>query len=236
MLNYILRRGVAMPFILLGIITMAFLLTTITKGDPLTAIVSEQQMNNPEIVAAAKARWGLDRSLPERYFIYVANLARGDMGTSFVTRRPVSQDLIARFPATLELVIAAMIIGATTGVVFGVLAAYYRDSAIDQGARLFSLFGSSVPIFWLGLALLFVFSVHFQLLPGPGRLDPRISPPPFVTGFMTVDSLLAGIWQRLQTPFATLFCRRSCLAGRSPERFPALFVQTCSRSWSASLS
>jgi peptide/nickel transport system permease protein len=192
MLNYLLRRGIAMPFILLGIITMAFLLTTVTKGDPLTAIVSEQQMNNPEIVAAAKARWGLDRSLPERYVIYVSNLVKGDMGTSFVTRRPVSQDLLARLPATLELVVAAMIIGSTVGVVFGLLAAYYRDSVIDQGARLFSLFGSSVPIFWLGLALLFIFSVHFQILPGPGRLDARMSPPPFLTGFMTVDALLAG--------------------------------------------
>lgn len=192
MLNYILRRVVAMPFILLGIVTLAFLLTTITKGDPLTAIVSERQMNNPEIVAAAKARWGLDRSLPERYVIYVANLVTGDMGTSFVTRRPVSRDIAARLPATLELVVAAMAIGSTTGILLGLLAAYYRDSAIDQAARLFSLFGSSVPIFWLGLALLFVFSVHYQLLPGPGRLDPRLTPPASVTGFMVIDTLLAG--------------------------------------------
>jgi peptide/nickel transport system permease protein len=192
MLNYILRRAAAMPFILLGIVTMAFLLTTITKGDPLTAVVSEQQMTNPEIVAAAKKRWGLDRSLPERYVIYVGNLLKGDMGTSFVTRRPVSTDLMARLPATFELVMAAMIIGCVVGIGFGLLAAYYRDSAIDQAARFFSLFGSSVPIFWMGLALLFIFSVHFQILPGPGRIDPRISPPPVVTGFMTIDTLLAG--------------------------------------------
>lgn len=192
MLNYILRRGIAMPFILLGIVTMAFLLTTVTKGDPLTAVVSEQQMTNPEIVAAAKQRWGLDRPLPERYLIYVGNLLRGDMGTSFVTRRPVSTDLMARLPATFELVVAAMIIGSVVGIVFGLLAAYYRDTAIDQAARLFSLFGSSVPIFWMGLALLFVFSVYFQVLPGPGRIDPRMSPPPVVTGFMTIDTLLAG--------------------------------------------
>ena len=192
MLNYILRRSIAMPFILLGIVTMAFLLTTVTKGDPLTAVVSEQQMTNPEIVAAAKKRWGLDRSLPERYVIYVGNLLQGDMGTSFVTRRPVSTDLMARLPATLELVTAAMIVGSFVGIAFGLLAAYYRDSAIDQGARIFSLFGSSVPIFWMGLALLFVFSVHFQVLPGPGRIDPRMSPPAVVTGFMTIDTLLAG--------------------------------------------
>lgn len=194
MLNYILRRSIAMPFILLGIVTMAFLLTATTKGDPLTAVVSEQQMGNPEIVAAAKARWGLDKPLPVRYVIYVGNLLKGDMGTSFVTRQPVARDLMMRIPATFELVIAAMIIGSAVGVIFGLLAAYYRDTAIDQGARIFSLFGSSVPIFWLGLAVLFLFSVKFQILPGPGRLDPRMAAPPVVSGFITIDALLAGNW------------------------------------------
>ncbi|TPI21076.1 ABC transporter permease [Mesorhizobium sp. B3-1-9] len=204
MLNYILRRSIAMPFILLGIVTMAFLLTAITKGDPLTAVVSEQQMNNPEIVAAARQRWGLDRPLPERYLIYVGNLLKGDMGTSFVTRRPVSADLVARLPATFELVIAAMIIGSVIGIVFGLLAAYYRDTAVDQGARIFSLFGSSVPIFWLGLALLFLLSVKYQILPGPGRIDPRLSPPPVVTGFMTIDTLLAGDFAAFKDALAHL--------------------------------
>ncbi|MEW6634039.1 MAG: ABC transporter permease [Pseudomonadota bacterium] len=204
MLNYILRRSIAMPFILLGIVTMAFLLSAITKGDPLTAVVSEQQMNNPEIVAAARQRWGLDRPLPERYLIYVGNLLKGDMGTSFVTRRAVSADLVARLPATFELVIAAMIIGSVIGIVFGLLAAYYRDTAIDQGARIFSLFGSSVPIFWLGLALLFLLSVKFQILPGPGRIDPRMSPPPVVTGFMTIDTLLAGNFAAFKDALAHL--------------------------------
>jgi peptide/nickel transport system permease protein len=204
MLNYILRRSIAMPFILLGIVTMAFLLSAITKGDPLTAVVSEQQMNNPEIVAAARQRWGLDRPLPERYLIYVGNLLKGDMGTSFVTRRAVSADLVARLPATFELVIAAMIIGSVIGIVFGLLAAYYRDTAIDQGARIFSLFGSSVPIFWMGLALLFLLSVKFQILPGPGRIDPRLSPPPIVTGFMTIDTLLAGNFAAFKDALAHL--------------------------------
>lgn len=204
MLNYILRRSIAMPFILLGIVTMAFLLTAITKGDPLTAVVSEQQMNNPEIVAAARQRWGLDRPLPERYLIYVGNLLKGDMGTSFVTRRPVSADLVARLPATFELVVAAMIIGSVIGIVFGLLAAYYRDTAVDQGARIFSLFGSSVPIFWLGLALLFLLSVKYQILPGPGRIDPRLSPPPVVTGFMTIDTLLAGNFAAFKDALAHL--------------------------------
>lgn len=192
MARYILRRIFAMPFLVLGIVTLAFLLTTITKGDPLTAIVSDRQMNNPEVVAAAKARWGLDRSLPERYVIYVGNLVSGDMGTSFITRRPVAQDVFFRLPATMELVIAAMIVGSVVGISLGVLAAYFRNSVIDHAARLFALFGSSIPVFWLGLALLYVFSVKWGVLPGPGRVDPRATLPPSVTGFMSIDSLLAG--------------------------------------------
>lgn len=192
MIRYILRRLVAMPFLVLGIVTLAFLLTTIVKGDPLSAIVSERQMNNPEVVAAAKARWGLDRSLPERYVIYVTNLVQGDMGTSFITRRPVVQDVMYRLPATMELVLAAMVFGTILGVSLGVLAAYFRNTVIDHAARLVALFGSSIPVFWLGLALLYVMSVQWGIMPGPGRIDARAELPPAVTGFMTIDTLLAG--------------------------------------------
>ncbi|WP_425104707.1 ABC transporter permease [Ancylobacter sp.] len=192
MTRYILRRLIAMPFLVLGIVTLAFLLTTVTKGDPLASIVSDRQMNDPEAVAAAKARWGLDRSLPERYVIYVRNLLSGDMGTSFITRRPVAQDVLFRLPATMELVMAAMLVGSTIGITLGVLAAYFRNTPTDHLARFFALIGSSVPVFWLGLALLYVFSVKFGILPGPGRLDPRAALPPRITGFMTIDTLLAG--------------------------------------------
>ena len=137
MTRYVLRRLFAMPFLVLGIVTLAFLLTTVTKGDPLTAIVSDRQMNNPEVVAAAKAKWGLDRSLPERYVIYVGNLLQGDMGTSFITRRPVLQDVLFRLPATMELVLSAMVVGSVMGISLGVLAAYFRNTVIDHGARLF---------------------------------------------------------------------------------------------------
>ena len=192
MIRYILRRVVAIPFLVLGIVTLAFLLTTVVKGDPLSAIVSERQMNNPEVVAAAKARWGLDKSLPERYVIYVTNLLKGDMGTSFITRRPVTQDVLYRLPATMELVLAAMLFGSVMGVSLGVLAAYFRNTAIDHLSRLVALFGSSIPVFWLGLALLYLMSVKWGVLPGPGRVDARAALPPSVTGFMTIDSLLAG--------------------------------------------
>jgi peptide/nickel transport system permease protein len=104
----------------------------------------------------------------------------------------VSQDLLERLPATLELVIAAMILGSTSGIVLGVLAARFRDRAVDHGARVWALLGSSTPVFWSGLILLYIFSVVLGWLPGPGRVDARATPPDGMTGFLTIDALLVG--------------------------------------------
>jgi ABC-type dipeptide/oligopeptide/nickel transport system permease component len=195
MTRYILRRLIAMPLLLLGIVSIAFFISHNTRGDPLVSIIGERQMENPEVVAAAKARWGLDKSLPEQYAIYVANLMTGDFGTSLRTKRPVAQDLLDRLPATLELVIAAMILGSLTGIFLGVIAARFRDSFIDHLARLWALIGSSTPVFWSGLILLYIFSVVLGWLPGPGRLNARTPPPEAMTGFLTIDSLLSGNMQ-----------------------------------------
>jgi peptide/nickel transport system permease protein len=192
MYRYIIRRLIAMPLLLLGIVSIAFLLTHFTKGDPLISIIGERQMDNPIVVAAARARWGLDRSLPEQYLIYVGNLLTGDLGTSLRTKQGVALDLLQRLPATLELVVAAMLVGSLVGVTLGVAAAHYRDRAADHFARLFALIGSSLPVFWSGLILLFVFWYTLGILPGPGRLDTRTMAPPSVTGFYTIDSLVAG--------------------------------------------
>ena len=119
MTQYVLRRLISIPLLLLGVATVAFFLSHFTQADPLSALVSERQMNNPEVVAAAKQRWGLDRSLPEQYLIYVKNLVTGDLGVSFRTRRPVITDIAERLPATLELVMFAMLFGTISGVAGG---------------------------------------------------------------------------------------------------------------------
>ncbi|HEV7254354.1 MAG TPA: ABC transporter permease [Mesorhizobium sp.] len=196
MIGYVLKRLITMPLLLLGVITLAFLLGHFTNADPLTSIIGERNMTNEAVVAAARERWGLDRSLPEQYLVYLGNLLSGDFGTSFRTKQPVSADLLARLPATLELVIAAMIVGSVSGIVLGVAAANWRDRAADHAARLFALLGSSLPVFWSGLIFLYVFSVSLAWLPGPGRLDPRAEPPPTATGFYTIDSALAGDWAK----------------------------------------
>lgn len=192
MLQLILRRLVMMPFLILGIVTATFVLAQYTKGNPLVSIIGSRQLNNPDAVAAAKARWGLDKSVPERYVVYVRNLLTGDLGTSFRTKQPVFDDLANRLPATIELVVAAMIVGTLGGLGLALLSAQFPHSAIDHAARFVALLGSCVPVFWFGLLALYVFSVKLGVLPGPGRLEIRSLAPPSVTGFMTIDTLIAG--------------------------------------------
>lgn len=191
MWRYIVRRILVMPLILLGIVTVAFFASHVV-GDPLAAIVGLKSLNRPEVVEAAKERWGLDGSLIEQYIRYLGNLAQGDFGTSFTTRRPVLDDIMDRLPATAELTLVAMFMGGVGGVGLGVVAAARRGRFADLGIRLFALLGSSVPVFWTGLVMLSIFYARLDWLPGPGRLNGRSIPPTGRTGFYTIDALLDG--------------------------------------------
>ena len=201
MLRFVLRRLAAIPLLLLGIVTIAFAISRFLPADPLVSIVGERQLGNPEVVAAEKQRWGLDQSLPQQYLTYVWNVLHGDFGTSFQTRTSVTSDIGHRLPATIELAGTALVIGAVGGILLGVVAASHRNKLPDHAARLFALVGSSLPVFWIGLVLLFVLYARLGIVPGPGRLPPRLSPPPDVTGFYTLDALVAGnlqlFWQAL---------------------------------------
>lgn len=192
MKRYILGRLVVVPFLLIGIVTVAFCISRLIPADPLASLVGERQMNNPVVVEAAKKRWGLDKSIPEQYVLYMKNLAKGDLGTSFRTKNSVVSDLGERIPATLELAVSAMIVGGLGGVVLGAFSASRKDKPADQAARVFSLVGSSLPVFWTGLALLFVLYARLGWFPGPGRLPSRVDAPSHVTGVYTVDALLEG--------------------------------------------
>jgi peptide/nickel transport system permease protein len=137
-------------------------------------------------------RWGLDRPLPEQFIAYLTNVLRGDLGESFTTRRPVLQDLKQFLPATIELSLAALLVAMGFGVPLGVWAAVRHNRLADHVARGISLIGSASPIFWTGLIALYVFYYVLEWAPGPGRLDTHLSYPPRLTGFLLVDSLLAG--------------------------------------------
>jgi peptide/nickel transport system permease protein len=177
---------------LVGMTLISFILSQAVPADPITANLGEQAAANPEVVAAFRHRWGLDRPLPEQYGIYLWNVLHGDLGTSITTKQPVIEDLRRHLPATIELAVAAMAISIVVGIPLGVLAAARRDGPIDQVARVVSLIGVSMPIFWLGLVAIVVFYAWLGWAPPPGRLNARLEPPPFVTGFLLVDAVLAG--------------------------------------------
>jgi peptide/nickel transport system permease protein len=188
---YIARRLLFFIPMLVGITLMSFVLSHAIPADPVTANLGEQAAANPEVVAAFKHRWGLDRPLHEQYGLYLWNLAQGDMGTSISTKQPVSLDLKQRFPATIEVALVAMVLSLLIGIPLGIFSAVRRDSALDQFARVVSLVGVSMPVFWLALVAILLFYAHLGWAPPPGRLSANIIAPPAVTGFLLIDSLLA---------------------------------------------
>ncbi len=191
---YILRRIILTVPLLIGVTLIAFVIAHIVPADPITPNLGQRAMSDPTIVAAFKARWGLDKPLPTQYLIYVTNLLQGNLGTSISNKRPILDDLKAYLPATLELATTSTFFGVGLGLILGVLSAMARGKPFDFVARFVSLIGISAPVFWLALIFLTIFYVGLRLTPGPGRLDTSIAAPPIVTGLLTVDSLLSGRW------------------------------------------
>jgi peptide/nickel transport system permease protein len=192
LVTHIIRRVLLMIPMLIGVTLITFIISHAVPVDPLTVILSPKALNNPDLRQAAIQRWGLDKSLPEQYLRYVWNLAHGDLGVSFRTKRPVAQDLRDFLPATVELAAVALTFALVLGLPLGVIAALNSGKWIDHAARFFSLMGASMPPFWSGLMVLYVLYFRLDLLPGPGRLDSRLVEPELRTGLLLLDSLLAG--------------------------------------------
>lgn len=190
MLRFIIRRLAGLVLVLAGVSVITFALAQLVPVDP--AVAALGQNAREEQIRAFRKQYGLDKPAAQQYIDYVTRLLRGDLGLSIRTRRPVANDLRDYLPATLELSLAAMLVAILLGVLLGILAAIRRNSAIDAAARVFALVGGSLPIFFLGLLMLATFYTRLRWLPGPGRLDPYLRPPPRVTGMFTIDSLLAG--------------------------------------------
>ncbi|HLS65277.1 MAG TPA: ABC transporter permease [Ruania sp.] len=189
---YLLRRLGTSVLLLVGVTLVTFILTTLVPGDPIAAALGEGAASNPATVAAYTERYGLDRSLPERYVIYLGHLLQGDLGTSIQTGRPVLHDLATAVPATVEVALGAIVVSLAVGLVLGTLAAHRRGRVSDQVVRVVSLLGLSVPTFWLAITAYHLFFLRLGIAPGAGRLSPQLTPPPTVTGLYSVDFVLNG--------------------------------------------
>lgn len=189
MLRYVVRRLVLLVPILIGLSILVFVFVRSLPGGPAIALLGERATQ--ESVEAIERELGLEKPLHEQYLTYAGNLVTGDLGASIQTRRPVFDELKQRFPATIELGIAAMLFAILVGVPLGYVAAKRYQGVLDQTSLVASLIGISFPIFFLALILKYVFAVKLGWLPSIGRLDVTRSLE-HPTGFYTLDAILAG--------------------------------------------
>ncbi len=190
--RYIVVRFLQALVVLFFVSIATFLLMHAVPGDPVNSIIGERQADRPEVRAAIESQYGLDKPLPVQYIYYVKNLLHGDMGTTITDRKDVLDQLRVVVPATMELTFAAMLFAIVIGVPLGIVAAVKQGKWPDHVARFISLIGTSMPVFWLGLLLAYLLTYKYQLLPRAGQLDVGMRRPPQVTGFISIDALLAG--------------------------------------------
>jgi peptide/nickel transport system permease protein len=192
--GFVVRRAAALVLLAVGITFVVFVLTQLVPSNAVATNLGEQAAGDPAAVAAFKAHYGLDKPLPVRYWIYLKHLAQGDLGQSSLTHQPVTVDLREFIPATAELALFSILIAASFGVAFGVIAAMRRNRPVDHTLRVVSLGGISMPTFWIALVALYLGFYKLGWFPGADRLDPGVDPPPHKTGLYTIDALLAGQW------------------------------------------
>lgn len=174
-----------------GVMLVTFILVRLLPGDPARLILGN--FATEESIAIYRERLGLDQPILVQFAIYLRNVLGGDLGTSPFTSKPILSDLISRAPATLELITYAMILTLLAGVTIAVSSVVKPNGAIAFGAKVYGFAAGAIPDFWMALILIFVFFYLLGWAPAPfGRLDPMISAPPTVTGFYTIDALLAG--------------------------------------------
>jgi dipeptide transport system permease protein len=184
------RLATAIPS-LLGVVIVTFLLTRALPGDPAAYFAGPAA--TPQAIQEIRVKLGLDKSLIEQFAQYVVDLAHGNLGTSLTTGQPVATELRNRLPASAELTLLGLMVSILIAVPLGILAATKPNSIIDHACRLISTLGVSLPVFFTGLILIYVFYYLTGWAPAPlGRLDVFYTDPPHVTGFFLVDSLIAN--------------------------------------------
>jgi peptide/nickel transport system permease protein len=212
LLALVVRRLAWFVPTLLGLLAVTFVISRVIPADPVALLAGETA--TPAQVAALRQQLGLDRPLPVQFADYVLRLARGDMGTSLYTTRPIAEDLAHRLPATIELTLVAMAFSVAVGIPLGVVSALWRNSALDHALRLVTVSGLAIASFWLGIMLQLLFAMRLGWTPLNGRLQGF--PPRELTGLYLVDAALTADVPAFGAALAHLALPAATLA------FPAL--------------
>ena len=189
--QYIFRRILSTVPTIFGALIIMFVLTRILPGDPVLMVLGPAH-SSPENIAHTRKTMGIDQPLPVQFVRYLGQLVQGDLGYSWHTGNPVGKDLIMRFPATFELTTVALILMVIFGIPLGIVAGYYRNKTPDNIINGITVMGISMPSFWLGLLLIYIFFFILEVAPPPmGRLSSEVNVPPVVTGLLLIDALLS---------------------------------------------
>ncbi len=189
MLTYIIKRVLGVIPVLLCVSLLVFGFLRLIPGDPALVMLGERA--TPENISRVREQLGLNKPLYQQYLTFLGNALRGDLGRSVLRQEPVTQEIIRRFPATIELALAAMLVALIIGIPAGVISAVRRGSLFDAASMLVALTGVSMPIFWLGLMMIFLFAVVLRVLPTGGRLDAGTQFAP-LTILLLLAALLRG--------------------------------------------
>ncbi|WP_417724283.1 ABC transporter permease [Salipiger sp.] len=210
-LRFLLRRALMVIPLLVGVVFITFMLVRIGGLDPVGQLAGPTATNAE--FEAIREELGLDQSLFRQFVIYAGNVARGDFGESWLSNRPVLDDILGRAVVSLELLFWGVGLGTLIGIPVGLRAAFRPNGRFDQVSRILSLLGFSIPTYWLGLVVIFVF---FYLLgwapPAMGRISLLITPPPAITGSYLIDGLLQAKWQAAYSAAAQMVLPVLCMA------------------------
>lgn len=194
MLKYTLKRILMAIPVILGIVTIVFVLMRVFSSNPAYLLLGQRA--SAERVAELTSYLGLDQPIWKQYIIYLGQMFQGDFGDSLFSGLPVMQEIGERLPATIELALFSVLIASVLGVSLGVICAVKQNSALDRICQVGGLVGVSLPKFWLGLMLIILFAVNLGWLPVSGRFD-FMNRPETITRFMILDSIITGNWAAL---------------------------------------
>jgi peptide/nickel transport system permease protein len=188
-LKYIIKRLLLLIPVVIGVSIIVFLIMRVFSPDPAPVVLGEHATQ--EMVTAWRQANGLNDPLYMQYFRFLIGIFSGNLGNSYYSKAPVLNEIFARFPATIELAISAIIFASVIGIIIGAISAVKKNTLADSAGMVTALIGVSMPIFWLGILLIIFFSGVLHLLPSTGRIDVMLQPPT-ITSFYLIDTLLTG--------------------------------------------